>query len=172
MKKLLLVAILILSSLLLFGQDTIRERYLPSTMVKTLDGKTVDICDLVFANDSMPVIVSFWATWCKPCVSELTTISEMYDDWRSESGVKLIAVSIDDARTSGGVKPFVNGKAWDYEVVLDINGDLKRAMNVNMVPHTFILDGKGRIVWEHTSFAPGTEDEMLKIVWKIVTKQM
>ena len=170
MKKLLLVTILFLSSTFLFAQDIINERYLPSTMVKTLDGKMVDICDLVLANDSMPVIVSFWATWCKPCVSELTTISDVYDDWRSESGVKLIAVSIDDVRTSASVKPFVEGKAWNYDVVLDINGDLKRAMNVNMVPHTFVLDGKGRIVWEHTSFSSGTEDELIKIVWNIITR--
>lgn len=138
---------------------------IPSVKVKTLDGKAFNTSDI--ANDGKPIIIDFWATWCKPCVAELNAISENYDDWQEKTGVKLIAVAIDDSRSSSSVAPLVNGKGWDYEVYLDENGDLKRAMNVNNVPHLFILNGNGKIVSQHNTYAPGDEDKVYSELKKI-----
>jgi len=135
---------------------------LPSAMVKTLDGKSVDT--RTFENDGRPIIISFWATWCKPCVLELNTIMDEYPDWQEETGVKLIAISIDDARNTAKVGPFVNGKGWEYEVYLDPNGDFKRVMNVNTVPHTFVLNADRQVVWSHNAYAPGDEEHLYEIV--------
>lgn len=135
---------------------------LPSAVVKTLDGKTVDT--KTFENDGKPIIISFWATWCKPCVLELNTIMDEYADWQDETGVKLIAISIDDARNTAKVAPFVNGKGWEYDVYLDTNGDFKRVMNVNTVPHTFVLNGDKQVVYSHNAYAPGDEEELYEIV--------
>ena len=60
-----------------------------------------------------------------------------------------------------------DGKNWDYEVLLDVNSDFKRAMNVNLIPHTFLLNGKGEIVWQHTSFSEGAELELIELVRKV-----
>jgi len=141
------------------------KRTLPVENVKSLDGKIVSTS--TFQNDGNPIIISFWATWCKPCVYELNTIAEVYEDWQEETGVKLIAISVDNSRTSGGVMPMVNGKDWDYEVYLDENGDFKRAMGVNVVPHTFLIDGDGNVVWQHTSFTEGSELELIDLVRKL-----
>ena len=140
-------------------------RKLPVVNVKTLSGKTVSTGKL--SNDGYPIIISFWATWCKPCVRELNAIAEVYEDWTDETGVKLVAVSIDDSRNTAKVGPFVNGKGWDYEVVLDANRDFSRAMSVNTVPHTFLLNGKGEIVWQHTAYADGDEEELYELVKKV-----
>lgn len=149
-----------------FSQETETSgKKLPSVTVKNLDGKTINTAEL--SNDGKPMIVSFWALWCKPCINELTTISDVYADWVEETGVKLIAVSIDDARSSSKVGPTVNGKGWDYEVLLDVNGDFKRAMNVNMIPHTFLINGNGEIVWQHTSFSEGSELQLIEMVRKL-----
>lgn len=141
---------------------------IPSVNVKTLDNKTVSTSTIT--NDGKPMIIDFWATWCKPCVSELNAISEEYADWQEETGVKLVAISIDDARTMASVAPFVNGKGWDYEVYLDTNSDFKRAMNVNNVPHTFLVDGSGKIVAQHNTYAPGDEKKLLEEIRKLVSK--
>jgi len=130
----------------------------PSVDVKTLDGSKVDISTI--ENDGKPIIINFWATWCSPCKKELNNISEVYDDWIDETGVKILAVSIDDSRSSARVKPHVDAAGWDYEVLLDENSDLKRAMNVTSPPFTFLVDGKGNIVYKHVGYSEGDEDEL------------
>jgi cytochrome c biogenesis protein CcmG, thiol:disulfide interchange protein DsbE len=168
MKKLILLSLTLSIGISLLAQETKTEKVLfklPSVSVVDLSGKKIITSELT--NNGKPFIISFWATWCKPCVKELTTISEVYQDWQEETGVKLIAVSIDDSRSSAQVKTLVNGKRWEYEVLLDANSDFKRAMNVNAVPHTFIVNGKGEIVWQHTSFSEGSELELINLVRKI-----
>ena len=165
MKNIFLLSALVLLFLSTSAQDSDKNlKKLPSVNVKTLDGRTINT---ELSNDGKPMIVSFWALWCKPCISELTTIADVYDDWTEETGVKLIAVSIDDSRSTAKVGPTGNGKGWDYEVLLDANGDFKRAMNVNMIPHTFLINGNGEIVWQHTSFSEGSELELIEMVRKL-----
>ena len=142
-----------------------QSRTLPSVDVKTLNGGTINITTL--ENDGNPIVISFWATWCKPCKKELNNIAELYEDWQDETGVKLVAISIDDTRSMVRVAPYVNASDWDYEVYLDPNGDLKRAMGVSTVPHTFLLNSKKEIVWQHKGYIDGDEDELYEQIEKI-----
>lgn len=112
------------------------------------------------------MVIDFWATWCKPCIEELDAIHENYEEWQKETGVKVVTISLDDARRMNIVAPFVNARNWTYESYIDPNGDLKRALNVNMPPHTFLLNGKGEIVWQHVGFAEGNEDELYEMIKK------
>lgn len=130
---------------------------LPSIMIQTLDGQSFNTEN--FDNEGKPFVLSFWATWCRPCITELTAIDEIYQEWLEE-GFKLIAVSTDNARTRNNVLPMVNGRGWEFEFYIDENGDFQRAMGVNMIPHTFIFDGKGNLISQHRGFVDGMEFEM------------
>jgi peroxiredoxin len=160
MKNTILIIVLGLFSSYIFAQDV------PSVQIKDIKGKAVNTKSII-ANNGKPVLVSFWATWCKPCVKELTAFNEEYADWSEETGVKIVAISIDNARSESSVAPFVNARGWEFDVYLDPNGDFKRAMNVGNVPHTFLLDGKGKIVWQHTSYLEGDETKTFEMVKKV-----
>tara|TARA_S200000501_G_C20761312_1_gene716261 strand:+ start:311 stop:802 length:492 start_codon:yes stop_codon:yes gene_type:complete len=163
MKNIFLCILFISGNLLCHSQTN--KNTLPSIIVTSLDGKSVDT--KTFNNDGKPIVISFWATWCKPCAKELDAITEVYDDWQEETGVKVFAVSIDDSRNANKVAPFANGKDWPFEIYMDANQDLKRALNVNAIPHTFILNKNKEIVWQHTSYFDGDEEEIYEELLKL-----
>lgn len=141
---------------------------LPSVTLKSIDGKTVKTDTL--SNNGKPFIIDFFATWCKPCNRELDAIAEVYEDWQAETGVKVIAVSIDQAQNINKVKPLVDGKGWNYEVLLDPNSDFKRALGVQMIPYTLIVDGQGNIVYKHNGYTDGAEQELIEKVRELIGK--
>lgn len=157
MKKILLAALMLLS--------TVAYAALPSVNVKTVNGKTINTSTLV-KNNGKPVIISFFATWCKPCMRELKAINELYADWQDKYGVKMYIVSVDQGQDIKKVKPLVDGMGWEYEVLLDPNGDFKRAMNVQNIPHLFILDGNGKVIYNHCGYTDGSEKELIKYLKK------
>jgi peroxiredoxin len=163
MRKIFLTTIAIV---LLSSMSIAQNRTLPSVDVETLDGSSINITAL--ENDGKPIVISFWFLQCKPCIKELNAIAEVYEEWQIETGVKLVAVSIDNARSKAKVAPYVNASDWDYEVYLDPNGDLKRAMGVNMAPHTFLLNSKKEIIWQHKGYIDGDEDELFEQIKKLV----
>lgn len=170
MKKIFLALI----GLLMTVETMAQGAKLPEEVtLRTLDGKNVQ--SSIIQNEGRPVIISFWATWCAPCMLELKTIREHYDEWVDETGVKMYIISIDDARTAARVKGVVEKQGWSnsgddeyahyYEVLLDSNRDFATALNIGQdPPHTLVLNGKGEIVWKHKGYQPGAEDELIEQV--------
>nr|WP_172634913.1 TlpA disulfide reductase family protein [Paraprevotella clara] len=139
---------------------------LPSVQLKDLEGKTVNTAEL--SNNGKPFVISFFATWCKPCNRELKAIHEQYADWQEETGMKVIAVSIDQAQNINKVKPMVDGEGWEYEVLLDPNSEFRRAMGVQMIPHVFIIDGKGKIAESRSGYTDGAESHLIEKVRELI----
>ena len=147
----------------LFAQQT-----LPSITLKDLNGKTVNTASI--AQDGKPTLICFWATWCSPCKKELNNYLEYYEEWQKETGVKIVAVSIDDQRSVSRVAPYVSSVSWPYEILLDSNKQFAQAMGVNNVPHTFLVDGTGKVVWQHNNYSDGDEEEVHEQLLKYSSK--
>ncbi|MDR2621440.1 MAG: TlpA family protein disulfide reductase [Dysgonamonadaceae bacterium] len=158
----------ILLIMVLSGTIYCAAQQLPSVQLKNINGKTIDTSTL--SNGGKPFIISFFATWCKPCLRELEAIKEVYEEWQEETGVKLIAVSIDDAQNTLKVGPDVRAKGWKYEVLLDPNSDFKRALGVQLIPTAFVVDGKGKIVSSRTGYTNGAEEHLIEEVRKLISK--
>lgn len=148
----------VLLAFLLGSAFTTTYSTLPSINLKTLDGQTVNIQEYV-GNDKITVI-SFWATWCSPCKRELDAIMEYYEEWQEEYNVELVAVTIDDSRSLAKVPALIESKGWEYTILSDAKQELKKALNFQTVPQTFLIDQKGEIVYTHTGYSPGDEFEL------------
>lgn len=155
MKKIILSTLIFVFATAMVSNAQTKGQKLPSIEIKDLDGNSVDISK--YSNNEKLTVISFWATWCLPCKNELNNIADLYEDWVADYDVELVAISIDDSRNTSKVKTYVNGQAWEFEVLLDANSDLKRALNFQTVPFTLLLDKEGNIVYRHTGYVEGDE---------------
>lgn len=162
MHKLLAITLLLSLQTLLPAQDNkkgmekvLGEKTLPAITLSDINGKNVNVAS--YSSSGKVTVLSFWATWCVPCKKELTNMSDLYDDWKKKYNVQLIAVSIDDSRNASKVKPYIEGQRLPYEVLLDVNQDLKRALNIQSVPFTIVADSTGKIVYSHSGYVDGDE---------------
>jgi len=154
MKKHTLIALLLFYTVTAFSQNK-ELQTLPSVSLKDMDGKPKNMAD--YSKNGKITIISFWATWCSPCKKELNNINEIYDEWKSKYNLELVAICTDNARNVPKVKPYVLGQGWEYEIIMDVNQDFQRAMNVVQIPHTFLLDASGNIVYQHSGYVEGDE---------------
>ncbi|PYE82671.1 thiol-disulfide isomerase/thioredoxin [Winogradskyella epiphytica] len=136
---------------------------LPNITLKSIDEQSVNIQEL--ANSDTVKVFSFWATWCVPCINELDAISEVYEEWQDETNVEIIAISTDDSRTKKRVTPLVNGKGWEYQILFDDNQELKRALNITVMPYVIVVKN-GKIIHQHTGYTPGSEDALYEVIKK------
>ncbi len=139
---------------------------LPQVTLKDINGKAVKLDTL--SNNGKPFIIDFFATWCKPCNRELDAIAEVYEEWQEETGVKIFAISIDQAQNINKVKPLVSNHGWEYDVLLDPNSDFRRALGIQMIPFVLVCDGQGNIVYKHNGYTDGAEIELIEKIRELV----
>ena len=168
-KKIALISFVLFFSCQAFGQEVTEKKALPNCEIKNMDGTTVDVAD--YAKNGKITVFSFWATWCKPCIKELNNVADLAEDWAEDYNVEIVAGSVDDSRNIQKVRPMVNGLGWDYDILLDPNGDLQRKMNVTNPPVTFLVDLDGNIVYTHTGYLEGDEYELEEEIKKLVEKE-
>jgi len=144
------------------------EHRLPDLTLTDMNGKQVNVADL--GKTGKIIVLDFWATWCVPCKKELNNINDIYDDWKKKYNVSVVAVSIDDSRSITKVKPYAEGQRWSYDILLDVNQDLKRQLNIQSVPFTLVLDQSGKIVYTHSGYTEGDENILEEAIAAMVKK--
>jgi len=160
-KKLFILFICLYTS-----EVAIAQKKLPSFLLSDLEGKTLNLAD--YSMD-YPVIVSFWATWCEPCLRELNKFSQERNLIENDLKAKLITISIDDARTVSRIVPMMSGNDWEFPVYLDENQVVKRSLNIIDIPHTLIVYKK-KIIYEHVGYINGDEEFLFQKIRDINSK--
>lgn len=159
MRRCIFSVVLLFVSLAIFAQ-------MPSVKVENEKGELINTTTLL--DGKTPLIVSFWSTTCKPCIRELDAIHEVLPDWLEEANFKVVTVSVDDNRFTAKAHSLVQGHGWsDFTVLYDKKQELMRAMNVTLTPQVYVLDGNGKIIYSHTGYTPGSEQELLETIKKL-----
>lgn len=167
MKALTILLLLVILSFPAFSQDESEGiRKGPNFKVENLDGEIVELNNEVGEG---PILLSFWATWCKPCIEELAEYKKIYKDYKVK-GFKMFAISTDDERTVAKVKPFVKSKGFEFPVLLDTNSDISRLYYAQSVPYSVILDKKGMIIYSHLGYMKGDEAKVKEIISSEINK--
>ena len=156
LKKIIISCIL---SLIAFNSSS--QKFIPDLGLKTLNGESVRSVQAI--NQNGFTIISFWATWCIPCINELDAINEVISDWSKKEDITVLAISTDDSRSKKRVKPLINGKDWGFDVISDTNQDFKRAMGVVGIPHT-IVTYKSEIIHRRIGYTPGEEEDLFDVI--------
>lgn len=168
MKSTVVKSIIILLGVSVLMSFQPKTNKLPSLNVTDLKGNKLDIAQ--YAKNGKVTVISFWATWCKPCVKELNAINEYYEDWKSEFDFEVLAVSIDDARTKAKVPAYVKATGWPFDIVIDEAGASKRAFNYQNPPYMVVVDKNGDIAYKHSGYLTGDEDDLYEHLLEITGK--
>lgn len=126
----------------------------PSFALEDVDGNIVNLDSLLTQG---PVLMSFWALWCKMCIKELDALRPYAEEFDSLN-ITLLAISQDKSRSVPKVKPFATSHKWTYSVVLDPENMMRGLYNVQAMPTFFIIDQNKRIVFTHQGYKPGDEE--------------
>ena len=156
LKKIFLVSFFCLTTIDLAAQNSI-----PDIHLKTINGVKIQPSSIL--NDKEFSIISFWATWCIPCINELDAINELYPSWNEDYSINVLAISTDDSRSRKRVRPLISGKNWAFEVYLDENQEFKRSLNISGIPHTIVTYGS-KIIHRRIGYSPGEEKDLINII--------
>jgi peroxiredoxin len=167
MKKLLMMGLFLSFAFITKAQKEIQT--MPNLVLKDMEGKSKNMAD--YSKSGKITVISFWATWCSPCKKELNNMHELYDDWKAKYDLQIVAVCTDNTRNTQKVKPYVNGQGWEFDIIMDVNQDLQRAMNIVQIPHTFLLDQKGNIIYQHSGYVEGDEFSLEEKIKALMPKK-
>ncbi len=130
-----------------------------------LNDSTLSLSEFYKEN---PVLVSFWATWCKPCKKELRYIQKFYEDY-SDSGIFIITITVDDIRMKDKIESFINGKNYTFPVFFDTDKEILKSLGLSSIPATLIFDRNGDVIYKHIGYKKGDEEEIKEEIKKIIS---
>lgn len=141
------------------GLTSISQTNLAEAKIRNLHGTMVPFSTAV-QKDSL-ILVCFWATTSDASINELNAINANYDKWKAEVPFRMMAVSIDEGKAANKVRPTVNMNDWKFDVFVDIQGELRKALGSNNLPQAMIIK-KFDLIYEQSGYEPGSENYLVQ----------
>ena len=136
----------------------------PAFKLQSLTGTKLDLAQL---RAQGPVLLDFWATWCKPCLAALPELQKIHEEF-APRGLTVIGVSTDGPRSFPKVRPFVARHSITYPIALDDDGDMQQKFQVRAMPMTVLIDTAGAIVHVSQGFRPGEGSRLRAAIMKLL----
>lgn len=168
MKHFLLITLCFFISINLLAQneEDLSLKKAPNFKLINIDGKYIELNKEVGKG---PILISFWATWCKPCLEEMVEYNKIYSEYK-DKGFTLLAISTDTEKTVAKVKPYIKSKNYNFPVLLDSNSDVARKYYAQQMPYTVLIDKNGSVVYSHLGYMKGDEKKVEMLVMELLEK--
>lgn len=114
------------------------------------------------------VLLNFWATWCPPCKSEMSSFNELYRRLKSE-GLEVVAVSSDRSRKD--IQKFLSKKKLSFTILHDEDAEITKRYMVFSLPTTFLIDRQGIIVERYLGEYDWTEAEVVSRIKELTDRK-
>ena len=147
--KLLIVLSMFLFTALL-NSEPVQPFSLPD-----INNENVNISE--FMGDNL-IVLDFWASWCAPCMRLLPELDKIDQDF---DNVKVITISIDNPRSVSRAKSLIRSQRYNFLTLFDTDQEIMKRFQVTSVPHTFLIDMEGKVVYEHTGYTRGDEEKLI-----------
>ena len=158
--------LLFFSAFILAQEEELSGKTAPNFKLVNLDGKYIELSK---ETGNGPILLSFWATWCKPCLEEMAEFNKIYEQLK-DKGFKLLAISTDTEKSIAKVKPYIKSKGYEFPVLLDSNSDAARKYFAQQMPYTVIIDKDGKIVYSHLGYMKGDEKKVESLILELLEK--
>ena len=156
-----------------------KNRVVPGAQGEAVCGRcktplTAEIHPLIITDQSfaeeverspLPVLIDFWASWCKPCRRENPNVVKAYEKY-NEDGFEVFSVSLDKkgfkSRWIAAIEQ--DGLVWPYHVstMEGFSTQAARDYAVNSIPFTVLIDAEGKVIATNLR-GPRLEEELQRI---------
>lgn len=168
MRIALILFFCVLISFNVFSQEeeNLAGRKAPNFKLLNIDGKYIELNKEI---GNGPLLLSFWATWCKPCLEEMVEFNKIYEQYKDKD-FKILAISTDTEKSVAKVKPYIKSKDYKFQVLLDTNSEVARKYYAQQMPYTIMIDKNGSIVYSHLGYMKGDEKKVEDLVKELLEK--
>lgn len=135
-------------------------------VLRDMDGRRVPVDSLLAEG---PVVLSFWATWCRPCRVEMPELEEIMEEVAGKQ-VHFAAVSLDTRRNRGKVEEYIRKNEIKLPVYRDPEATLAKKFKITAIPTTILLDQDAEIVYRTKGYRPGDEVLLKKEIQALLTE--
>ena len=128
----------------------------PQLVLENLDGSTFSLEETLKEG---PVVLDFWATWCKPCIKALPKLQSLSEEY-AERGVQVLTINVDGPRNLPKVRPFLQRHKLTLPVLLDKTNEVLKQFQLVGMPATLIIGEDGTVFYKHQGYGPGYEEKL------------
>jgi peroxiredoxin len=165
------IILLSLSAMICLASSAFAADRAPDFTLPDVNGDKVRLSDKL---KNGPVLLDFWATWCKPCLQELPSLERIRQLYSKDS-LQVLAISTDNPKSSSNVKPFTRGQGFQFTVLLDTDSEVRKLFGGTTMPFSVLIAPSGDVVYQHLGYVPGDEkgieEEIIKLLSTLKDKE-